>query len=281
MGGNDFGLDDISFGTLSTFISLASAPGTDAQTICVNTPLTDIVYNVGNGNPSGPTVTGLPAGVTSAYAGDQLTISGTPTVIGNYTYTITTTGCNPQSASGTITVNGQKIALSSGTASPTVCLNSAMTNIVYTLSGTATGATASGLPPGVTGTLSGTTFTISGTPTDATGSPYHYTITTSGASCNPVTISGDITVQSQTITLRSGDNDNQTVCINSPIANIRYDVGGAATGATITGLPTGVTGTYNSGIFTIAGTPTDATGSPYTYTITTSGASCGTSFYYG
>ena len=110
-GGNDFGLDDISFGTLSTFITLESAPGTDAQTICANTPLTDIVYNVGNGNPSGPNVTGLPAGVTSVFTGDELRINGTPTVAGNYTYTITTTGCAPYSVTGTITVRNKNTLL--------------------------------------------------------------------------------------------------------------------------------------------------------------------------
>jgi len=45
--------------TLSTFIDLVSAPGTDAQTICVNTPLTIYVYSAGNGNPGGPNVTGF------------------------------------------------------------------------------------------------------------------------------------------------------------------------------------------------------------------------------
>ena len=83
--GNDFGLDDISFATLSTFITLESDPGTDAQTVCKNTPITNIVYNVGNGSSTGPTVTGLPAGVTygpNPFAGDKITISGTPTVAG-------------------------------------------------------------------------------------------------------------------------------------------------------------------------------------------------------
>ena len=149
-GGNDFGLDDISFGTLSTFVELESAPGTDAQTICANTPLTDIVYSIGNGNPSGPTVSPLPPGITSCIFQDRLTISGTPTVAGNYTYTITTTGCSPYSVTGTITVQGQKITLSSGNASPGICVNTLMPNIVYTLSGTATGVTYTGLPAGVT-----------------------------------------------------------------------------------------------------------------------------------
>ena len=191
LGGNDFGLDDVSFSTLSTFVNLESAPGTDAQTICVNTPLTNIVYSIGNGNSTGPTVSALPAGVTSVFFQDRLTISGTPTVAGNYTYSITTTGCSPYTVTGTITVQGQKITLSSGSASPTVCVNTPV-NIGYTLGGTATGATATGLPAGVNISVAGTAVTISGTPTVA-GS-YPYTITTSGT-CTPVTVSGTITVQ--------------------------------------------------------------------------------------
>ena len=107
--GNDYGLDDISFATLSTFINLESAPGTDAQTICKNAPLTKIVYTIGNGNPGGPSVSGLPLGVGYTFSGNFLTISGTPTVAGNYTYNITTTGCNPISATGTITVQEDSI----------------------------------------------------------------------------------------------------------------------------------------------------------------------------
>ena len=269
--GNDFGLDDISFATLSTFITLESAPGTDAQSICVNTPLTPIVYNVGNGSASGPTVSGLPSGVTSVFAGDKLTISGTPTsAVGSpFTYTITTTGCSAYSVTGTITVQSQKITLSSGTASPSVCANSPMPGINFTLSGTATGATITTGPAFLSGSLTGTTYTLTGTP--AVAGSYPYTITTSGT-CDPVTFSGTITVTVQTITLNAGDNNNQTVCINSPITNIRYTVGGTATGATVTGLPSGVTGTFNGGIFTIKGSPTDATGSPYTYMVTTTPA---------
>jgi hypothetical protein len=59
LGGNDFGLDDISFGTLSTFVLLESDSATDAQTICVNNPIDSIVYNFGNGN-SNPVVSSLP-----------------------------------------------------------------------------------------------------------------------------------------------------------------------------------------------------------------------------
>ncbi len=271
-GGNDFGLDDISFGTLSTFVSLQSAAGTDAQTVCVNNAITNIVYSAGS-SASSPTVTGLPSGVTSSWNGVNLTISGTPTVAGNYSYTVTTTGsCQPYSATGTITVKAQKIVLSSGNSSPSVCVNGGV-NIGFTLSGTATGAAITGQPAGVTGAVSGSgptyTYTISGTTTAAAGS-YPYTITTSGTNCTPATFNGTITVTSQTITLNSGNN-TQAVCISSPITNIQYTIGGTANNASVTGLPPGVTGTYNSGLFIISGSPTSAAGSPYNYTVTTSG----------
>ncbi len=103
-GGNDFGLDDISFGTLSTFIELVSPSETDAQNSCVNYPIESIVYKVGSG-PTGPVVTGLPPGVTSNFNGVTITISGTPTVPGTYDYELAITGnCAPAYAYGTITV---------------------------------------------------------------------------------------------------------------------------------------------------------------------------------
>ena len=268
LSGNDFGIDDVSFGTLSTFVSLESADGTDAQTLCINTPITPIVYSVGS-SASAPTITpALPAGLTSSFNGIQLTISGTPTIAGNFAYTITTTGtCKPSSATGTINVQTQKITLSSGSASPSVCINTPV-SIGFTLSGTATGATTTGLPGGVTGSTSGSFYNFTGTPT--VPGVYPYTITTTGT-CTATTFSGTITVTSQTITLNTA-NAIQTICINSPISNIQYTVGGTGTGITsVTGLPAGVSSSFASGILSITGTPTTSTGSPFTYTITTSG----------
>lgn len=272
-GGNDFGLDDISFGTLSTFVTLTSSVGTDNQTVCRNTAITPIVYNVGSG-AAGPIISGLPAGVTSNFNGVTLTISGTPSVNGNFTYSITTTGtCNPVTVNGSIHVQEETITRTSaaGTTNQTVCLDQPITDITYSLGGAATGASVTGLPAGVTGSVSGATFTISGTP--SVSGIYNYTITTSG-SCSDAITAGTITINGPTLVRTSAAGTNmQNVCLNGNITNITYLVGGTATGAVAAGLPTGVTGSYSSGLFTISGAPTAA--GIFNYTVTTTG-SCGT-----
>jgi len=70
-----------------------------------------------------------------------------------------------------------------------------------------------------------------------------------------------------TINLTSGNN-NQTVCVNSSITNIIYTIGGGGTGAGVTGLPTGLNGSFSAGTFTITGTPSVSGTFPYTVTTT-------------
>ncbi|MEO7768413.1 MAG: hypothetical protein ABIS01_13370, partial [Ferruginibacter sp.] len=103
--GNDFGLDDISFSTLSNDITLVSVTGTDAQATCINSAITPIIYSIGSGT-FGHSVTNLPAGVTALLSNDNfLTISGTPTQAGNFQYTVKILGsCNTVTATGTINI---------------------------------------------------------------------------------------------------------------------------------------------------------------------------------
>ena len=252
-------------------ISLTSGSANPAA-FCRNTALpTNIVYTL-SGGATGASVSGLPAGMSGTLSGLTYTISGTPTASGTFPYTVTTSGtCASTTATGTITVSPvQAIALTSGSATPAAfCQNTALpTNIVYTLSGGATGASVSGLPSGMSGALSGLTYTISGTP--SVSGTFPFTITTSGT-CASTTATGTITVNPiQSISLTSGSS-SQSICAGVPLtSNIVYTIGGGATGATTSGLPAGVTGSLSGTTYTISGTNTVVSGT-FPFTVTTSG----------
>ena len=85
------------------------------------------------------------------------------------------------------------ISLTSNNNTQTVC-SSPIANITYTIGGSGTGATVTGLPNGIKTIFSGTTFTIYGTPIAIEGE-YNYTVTTTGPCTNP-TVSGTITISS-------------------------------------------------------------------------------------
>ena len=252
-------------------ITLNTAANTTAQTLCINVAIANIAYTIG-GSSTGATVTGLPTGVTGVYNAGSFTISGTPTVSGVFNYTVTTVSpCTQVSLSGSITVNALPtitLTTAASTSTQTVCANSAIANITYTLGGSATGATLTGtLPAGVTGTYATGVFTITGTPT-ATG-VFNFTIT-SLSPCTNVSLSGTISVNAApTITLTSlTPTTSQTVCNNTAITNITYSIGGSGNGAAVTAtLPPGVTGAFNTGVFTISGTPNTA--GTFNYTVST------------
>jgi hypothetical protein len=248
-------------------ITLTSDPGTDNQTVCVNTAITPITYSTTGA--TGASFSDLPAGVTGTFSDGNITISGTPTVVGTFNYTVTLTdGCGNVTATGTITVqptNTITLTSAPGTDNQTVCVNTPITPITYSTTG-ATGATFLGLPAGVTGTFSDGYITISGTPTVA--GTFNYMMILTGG-CGNVTATGTIIVQPNNIITRTSapGTDNQTVCVNTAITPITYSTTGA-TGATFANLPTGVTGTFSGGNITISGTPTLADTFNYMVTLT-------------
>ncbi|MHC1732243.1 MAG: immunoglobulin domain-containing protein, partial [Bacteroidales bacterium] len=252
-------------------ISLSSASVTDAQTVCINNPITPIVYQLG-GPATGVNFGGsLPAGVTGSYnpSTQQYTISGTPTVSDDFSYTVTTIGspCVNPSLPGTLTVNGNgTLSGSGGSASQTICVNNPVTAIDFVVGGTSTGAVLSGsLPDGVTFLTVSGGYRIAGAPTEA--GTFNYTVNATGSPCVNPSISGTITVREEGLVTASGSVD-QEVCISTAIAPVSFNFGGSATGVTFAGsLPAGVS--YNAATRTLSGTPTVA--GDFSYTITSTG----------
>jgi uncharacterized protein (TIGR02145 family) len=78
--------------------------------------LTNITHKTTKATGIG-SASGLPQGVTAAWSGNTITISGTPTAAGvfNYTIPITGTSCNNVNATGTITVSPPPLACGSVT----------------------------------------------------------------------------------------------------------------------------------------------------------------------
>ncbi|RYZ54111.1 MAG: hypothetical protein EOP49_05845, partial [Sphingobacteriales bacterium] len=91
------------------------------------------------------------------------------------------------------------LSSTAATTSQSVCLNAAIQNIVYTIGGSASGVSVTGLPAGLTGVVSGSTLTVSGTPTEP--GVFAYTVRAAGACNSNPSLSGTITVNAPVITL--------------------------------------------------------------------------------
>jgi hypothetical protein len=258
---------------LNSAVTASSSP-----VLCVNTLMTNITHaTIGAAGITGDNITtgvnGLPAGVKAHWASNTITISGTPTASGTFNYIIPLTGgCGSVNATGTITVTANNTV---GTASstPTLCVNTALTNITHATTGATGIGAATGLPAGVTAAFASNTITISGIPI-ASGI-FNYSIPLTGG-CGAVNATGTITV---TLANSAGvASSTPTLCINTALTNITHTTTGATgisnnnvTGAN--GLPAGVKAVWASNAITISGTPI-ALGT-FSYSIPLTGG-CGT-----
>jgi hypothetical protein len=205
--GSDEGTVSVTATTAVLGTSLASTTGPIAVTalntvsaasvapiVCVNTAITAITHTTTGATGIG-VATGLPTGVTASFDSNTITINGTPTVLGIYTYSIPLTGgcTDTENATGTITVNLLPSAPTIESITQPTCTTTTASIVLTDLpsSGTWTLARSGSSIASTTGT--GTSTTISGLEEGS----YTFTVTneigyTSVAS-SIVTISSTIT----------------------------------------------------------------------------------------
>ena len=129
-------------------LTLDSPASTSSQSVCINDAITDIVYSPG-GSATGIVLSSgsFPTGVTGSFASGVYTITGTPTQLGTFNYTVETVGCTTNlQLSGTITVNALPTLTSLSSNSP-ICygedaifyfVGTANSTVSYTLNGGST-----------------------------------------------------------------------------------------------------------------------------------------------
>ena len=105
------------WGSVTTSAVLAGT-ASSTPTLTVNTALTNITHATLGATGIG-TASSLPTGVSASWFGNVLTISGTPSTVGTFNYTIplTGTGCTSLNATGTITVNATTATLTTSSVS--------------------------------------------------------------------------------------------------------------------------------------------------------------------
>ena len=286
--------------------AMSESPTTQTVTAGSGTTFTPTV--TASGGFSGAvvlTLSGLPTGATGTFSPSSVSGSGSSTLTvttaattpaGSYTLTITgTSGSLTHSATAILVVNAApSFSLTASPSSQTVvqggstsftptvtALNGFSAAVAFTLSGLPTGATGTFNPTSVTGSGS-STLTVATAATTPTGS---YTLTITGTSGSlkqtaAVTLvvnsapsfSLAASPSSQTVVQAAGTSFTPTVtALNGFSAAVTFTVSGLPTGATGTFSPASVSGS-GSTTLTIATATTTATGS-YTLTITgTSGS---------
>jgi uncharacterized protein (TIGR02145 family) len=217
-----------SFSVDAQLPSNTTSAASSSPTVCSNNALTNITHSttgatgatgITNSGVSG--ANGLPVGVSAAWSGNTITISGTPTAAGTYTYSIPLTGgCGTVNATGTITV--------------TAPITPTFTQVGPYLSG----ASIPALPTTSTNGISGTwSPAISNTTTST------YTFTPSAGQCGTTTTMTITINEPLQYTLTANDS---TVCAGTTVT-LSVNIGPSYPAGTVhcNGTPTAVVDVTN------------------------------------
>ena len=253
---DNFGWQFNDGGQLTGELSLISPFETSIQNICENNEIEQIIYEFG-GAANSASAYGLPPGIVWEITGNTITISGTAseeiseTTIYDYTIQTLENYCSPDPTviNGSITINpNAEITLStpSSTSNQFICEGESIDPITYSFGGGTVDAVVSGLPPGISAYYNPDSriMTITGTPTQNIefDTTYNYNvIALNDQGCESSQLTGNIIVKANAeLTLLSSTlSTNQTVCVNSNIADIRIQFKNSSV-PSINNLPSGL-----------------------------------------
>lgn len=207
-----------------------------------------------------------PNSFSSSSQSPTVAVSATSAMAGDYTITVDDGTCT-NTAIATVVINPKPVATASSN-SP-VCEGTSLdltggpgAMSTYTWSG----------PNGYTSAIQSPTVNSSA---DATMAGTYQLIVDDG-NCKDTATTTVVVNPNATISLSSAaGTDAQIICDGNGITDITYTIGGGGTGGSVSGLPTGLSGSFSAGTYTITGTPTQ-TGT-FNYTVTTTGTCTQTS----
>ena len=245
-------------GTITVNPAAPAIPGTISGTAAQCAGLASQTYSIAAVTNATSYTWTVPTGwsITAGTVTNSITVTvGASGQNGNVTVRATNSGGTSAAQTLAVTVSSNN-TVTTASSTPTVCINTALTNITHTTTG-ATGIAnagtigANGLPAGVAASLNNNTITIFGTPSDA--GIYNYSIPLLGG-CGSVNATGTIAV---TATKTVGSpSSTPTLYTNTALTDITIPTTGATGIGTATGLPAGVTAAWALNTITISGTPT-------------------------
>ncbi len=186
-------------GTIIVNSTNTVSTASSSPSVCENSAITPITHTTTGATGIG-TATGLPAGVTATFSSGTITVSGTPTTVGSYTYTIPLTGgCGSVNATGSINVDPRP----SGISITTNCSGSTLDNV------TVTSSTSSGT---LEYSIDNSTWQSSNVFSSlSSGSTYSFYVRTVGTSCSSSLLNQIINCNCSAVSDNTISSD-QTIC---------------------------------------------------------------------